>query len=232
MSTTYVDWEKEAKQGLLGYYLGRTKGISNAEEVGAQLGDAILQLEEESLIELNNVHLVAHSLGAHLMSYAANRLNETGKIVGRITGLNPAGPLYSTPPVYTGLRPSSANFVVGLHTDPLAFGSSKNVGHVDIWLNCGMRLQPGCPEFPMSPFTRARFCSNNRAPLIYSEALANTTAFPAIQAESCSDWRNNSNGQGDIIFIGENIDPGTRGKFYLKTNDEEPFGQGDAGLQP
>ncbi|CAG4966724.1 unnamed protein product [Colias eurytheme] len=201
-------------------------------KVGAQLGDAILQLEEESLIELNNVHLVAHSLGAHLMSYAADRLNETGKIVGRITGLDPAGPLYSTPPYYSGLRPSSATFVVGLHTDPGTYGTSKDVGHVDIWPNCGMRHQPGCANTINLPFGRADFCSHNRAPSIYSEALANTTAFPAIQAESCSDWRNNYDGQGDIIFIGENIDPGTRGKFYLKTNDEEPLGQGDAGLQP
>ncbi|XP_038214557.1 lipase member H-like [Zerene cesonia] len=203
-----LDWEEEAKQGSFGFALGYAlSGIPNAMKVGAQLGDAILQLEDAGE-DLNSMHLIGHSLGAHLISYAADKLNQSGKMVGRITGLDPAGPLYSGPPYNSGLRASNAKFVVGIHTDPGTYGTTNNVGHVDIWVNCGERYQPGCDNTLNLPFGQADSCSHNRAPLIYAESLGNTTAFPAIQASGCADWRANYDGQGDVIYIGENIDPG------------------------
>lgn len=77
----------------------------------------------------------------------------------RISGLDPAGPLFS---LYIGnislpfdhLSQSDATFVDVIHTDIEAFlhpiddGYPCTTGHVDFWPNGGRRLQPGCGATP------------------------------------------------------------------------------------
>nr|CAD7414454.1 unnamed protein product [Timema poppensis] len=75
-------------------------------------------------------HLVGHSLGAHICSYAAN--NITG--VARITALDPAQPLFEGFDNDVHIDPSDALFVEVLHTDAepflpfLGFGMIGAVG--------------------------------------------------------------------------------------------------------
>ena len=47
------------------------------------------------IIDLSNFHLVGHSLGAHVMGYAGKNFNlENDFKLPRITGLDPAGPMF------------------------------------------------------------------------------------------------------------------------------------------
>ena len=57
-----------------------------------------------------DLHLVGHSLGAHLMGKAGRTFaNLTGEQVGRITGLDPAGPRFVDGPVESALPELHAN---------------------------------------------------------------------------------------------------------------------------
>ncbi|CAG4966731.1 unnamed protein product [Colias eurytheme] len=227
-----LDWEKEASDGDLGYLIGyKNMAVPNAKKVGQQLGDAIIQLASAGL-DLMTLHLVGHSLGAHLMGYAGYEVKDKGQIVARITGLDPAGPLFTQPSSLYGLGPSSAAFVVGIHTDPGRYGTSDDVGDVDIWANCDLSEQPGCDDGVDIPFGPADYCSHGRVISIFTEALGNPSAFPAIQASSCKDWKLNYNGNGSIVFIGENINNESRGQYYIRTNSESPFGKGEEGIKP
>ena len=71
------------------------------------------------------MHVVGQSLGAHLASYIGSTLKNMGMgKLGRITGLDPAGPLFEQTDPQVRLDPDDALFVDVIHTDatPLAAG--------------------------------------------------------------------------------------------------------------
>ncbi|XP_047508858.1 lipase member H-like isoform X3 [Pieris napi] len=222
-----LNWEKEASSKDAGPIIQYpTIAIKNVKIIGEQLGDALLELSKHGL-DLDKVHLIGHSLGAHLIGATGKQLKKKKKIVGRITGLDPAGPLYNKPTLLKGLNKNDAVFVVAIHTNPQLYGTSNNVGHIDIWPNCDLKLQPGCPNKFLD------LCSHNRAPNFYCEAINSPKAFPSVQADSCSDWKTKkgSNNTHPIIYMGENIDRKSRGYFYMRTNKLSPFGKGLEGIE-
>ncbi|XP_047508855.1 phospholipase A1-like isoform X1 [Pieris napi] len=222
-----LNWEKEATSKVAGPIIQYpTTGIKNAKKIGEQLGVVLLELSKHGL-DLDKVHLIGHSLGSHLLSATGKKLQKKKKIVGRITGLDPAGPLYNKPTLLKGLNKDDAVFVVAIHTNPQLYGTSNNVGHIDIWPNCDLKLQPGCPHKFLDG------CSHGRAPLYYSEAINSPKAFPSVQADSCDNWKTKkgSNDTHPIIYLGENIDRKSRGYFYMRTNTMSPFGKGLDGIE-
>lgn len=61
----------------------------------------------------------------------------------RISGLDPAMPLFITAGVEDKLDPSDAHFVDVIHTNALVQGKIERCGHVDFYMNGGI-MQPGC----------------------------------------------------------------------------------------
>lgn len=62
---------------------------------------------------MKTMHILGHSLGSHVAGYAGERL----KRLGRITGLDPAGPYYEFMPPEVRLDPTDAIFVDAIHSD-------------------------------------------------------------------------------------------------------------------
>lgn len=98
-------------------------------------------------MDLKKLHLVGHSLGAHLAGFAGKKLQElTGKKAGRITGIDPAGPYFVSDSITPSDRLSNedAEIVIIIHTDYTLFGYKNPLGTFDIYANGGDGKQPFC----------------------------------------------------------------------------------------
>lgn len=93
--------------------------------VGQLVGETIKVLLKQGAVE-NDVHLIGHSLGAHVAAFAGS-LALNGK--GVITGLDPAGPMYGGE-TGRGLSANDAGFVEAIHTDGGKLGIGEPVAHL------------------------------------------------------------------------------------------------------
>lgn len=117
----------------------------NSRIVGRQLSLFLHYLDQLFHIDLNKFHLVGHSLGAHIAGFVGADCD--GRIA-RITGLDPAGPIFVELNSSLRLDPTDAKFVDVVHTNggsitKGALGLSVPSGHVDYYCNGGS-IQPGC----------------------------------------------------------------------------------------
>ncbi|XP_074839571.1 lipase member I isoform X2 [Carettochelys insculpta] len=102
-----VDWNRGA--ATLNYF----KAVKRTENVAEILKKFIDQMLADGA-SLDSIYMIGVSLGAHIAGFVGKRYN--GKI-GRITGLDPAGPLFSGKPPNERLDYTDAQFVDVIHTD-------------------------------------------------------------------------------------------------------------------
>lgn len=95
-----MDWSIPGNQTYL-------ESVKNAFGSGRFVGQFILYLVENG-VSLKDVHLLGHSLGSHMSGFCGKyiiRATEGTQKIGRITGLDPAGPFYEL----NSLAPISVN---------------------------------------------------------------------------------------------------------------------------
>ncbi|CAH0555695.1 unnamed protein product [Brassicogethes aeneus] len=226
-----VDWEKGA---LLPNYV---KASANTRLVGKQLANLIKGLVEHNGLSLRNLHLIGFSLGAHIAGFAGAELGN----VSRITGLDPAGPLFESQDPRARLDQSDAAFVDVIHSNGEkiilgGLGTSQPMGHVDFYPNGG-REQIGCSHLFVgavsdiiwsSTVEGRSLCNHRRAYKFFIDSISPRCHFPAFPCDSyddflagkcfpCTDERN----CGNMGYYADRSKG--RGQLYLATRDEEPF---------
>ena len=133
---------------------------ANTKPVGYLAADFISYLVDIfDASSLEDFHPVGFSLGGQVVGHLGYRLNGT---LPRITGLDPAGPLFHTVPPNERLDKSDADFVDVVHTAGLWIGTDETVGHVDFYPNGGHAPQPGCHD------DIGLGCSHQRAPVTFA----------------------------------------------------------------
>ncbi|KAG1657254.1 Pancreatic triacylglycerol lipase [Nymphon striatum] len=141
---TYGDYNVIAVNWAGGSGPTYTEATANTRVVGAVIAQFITYLRAEFHLAFENVHLIGHSLGAHVAGYAGERINK----ISRISGLDPAEPYYDGMPRSVRLDTTDAKFVDIIHTDDssilgIGYGTKQLSGHVDFFPNDGDN-QPGC----------------------------------------------------------------------------------------
>lgn len=112
---------------------------------GNYVGDLLIDLYTNHSANLSDIHVVGHSLGAHVAGFAGKAVQTaTSTNLGRITGLDPAGPLYLLATAENRLAATDADLVVALHTDGGVAGYWGALGDIDFYANGGFPEQPGC----------------------------------------------------------------------------------------
>ncbi|OXA51076.1 Pancreatic lipase-related protein 2 [Folsomia candida] len=87
--------------------------------VGEYVARMVKFLVDNGFADLTRIHLIGHSLGAHLSGVAGYHVKAlTGQKVARVTGLDPALPLFGDAnlPLAQRLDPTDADFVDVIHT--------------------------------------------------------------------------------------------------------------------
>ncbi|GAB0089134.1 uncharacterized protein DMENIID0001_036270 [Sergentomyia squamirostris] len=237
-----VDWEKGAS--LPNY----VKAAANTRLVGKQLAQLLAALEKHRSLQMSRVHIIGFSLGAHVAGFAGADLPG----LNRITGLDPAGPLFESQHPKARLDSTDANFVDVIHSNGEnlilgGLGSWQPMGHVDFYPNGG-RVQHGCSnlfvgavtDFIWSPAASVEgrsLCNHRRAYKFFIDSVAPRCLFPAFPCSSydeflrgkcfpCKQPLNSSGISSDARCgnMGYYADRSTgRGQLYLVTREEEPF---------
>ncbi|XP_078352813.1 pancreatic lipase-related protein 2-like [Oculina patagonica] len=210
-----VDWSQGAR-------FPYRQAAGNTRLVGAQVAELIrflISSSSGSPALAERFYIVGFSLGAHTAGYAGSYLKDRGMTLGRITGLDPAGPLFRDVDARFRLDPGDAKYVDSMHTSKLSLGTRETVGHTDFFPNGGSK-QPGCSSLLSS------VCDHLRATEYYIASVQNRCSWKAFP---CRDYAKFETGkclqcEGKCPTMGYGADKTKRpGVFYLKTNSEAPF---------
>ncbi|XP_071042187.1 pancreatic lipase-related protein 2-like [Parasteatoda tepidariorum] len=218
-----VDYSREASGTL-------AQSVANARLVGAYTAKLLHFIMNQTGLEPENIHLIGLSLGGQLISYIGERINN----LGRITGLDPAGPYFDHAPKEVRLDRSDAIFVDVIQTNAgknlyEGSGTDDMVGHAVFSPNGGNR-QPGCKYKPTkrprgySGLQSGPLCSHRRS-VDYFKSSINTckyTSYACFSYEAFKDGHcKNTPYKNRIGFHA--VKPPYQLNYFLDTSGKAPY---------
>jgi len=197
---------------------------------------------------LDNIQLVGHSLGAHVVGFLAKKVQEMGLgKLKRVTGLDPAEPFFDIAGPAERIDKSDAEFVQILHTNSGmlwegCLSIKKSLGHADFYPAGGMH-QPGCVEACIIPDLMCYNisiedlfkggCSHDRANQYFQESIRTANGGERFLAWKCPKWEDFQSGAccgAEEAFMGQWVDERIpQGKYFFNVNKEGPYALGEAG---
>ncbi|KAK2853210.1 hypothetical protein Q7C36_008411 [Tachysurus vachellii] len=192
--------------------------VNHTLRVGHSIATLLDWLKDQQQLPLENVHL----------------------IVGRITGLDPAGPMFEGAEPNKRLSPDDAEFVDVLHTYTrealgVSIGIQQPIGHIDIYPNGG-DVQPGCAlgdvlsSAAAGDFMEVMKCEHERAVHLFVDSLMNkehmSFAYQCTGPERfnkgiCLSCRKNR--CNNVGYNTRSVRRTRNSKMYLKTRADTPF---------
>ncbi|GFV11417.1 hypothetical protein TNCV_1046361 [Trichonephila clavipes] len=225
-----VDWSKYNYPYIL--------AVANAYVVGVKIGEMITFLVENKGINPKNIHLIGHSLGAHVAGVAGKQVSK----LGRITGSDPAAPLYLLREKLNRLDHTDAEFVDVIHSSSLndgnGLGINEPIGDIDFYPNGGIQ-QTACKiggNYTSADGDIAQiessmdmiFCNHGMSLLYFLYSIQNCnylskqcTSYQEYELHNCSSKSPISNKMGLHANPISSLPP--KSKFYLKTAAYYPF---------
>ncbi|XP_060028125.1 lipase member I isoform X1 [Erinaceus europaeus] len=172
-----VDWNRGATTLIY------NRAVKNTKKVALLLSKCIHNLLKHGA-SLDNFHFIGVSLGAHISGFVGKLFQ--GQL-GRITGLDPAGPKFSGKPSMDRLDYTDAKFVDIIHSDVNGLGINEPLGHIDFYPNGGKK-QPGCPKTIFSGIEFIK-CDHQRAVYLFMATLETKCNFISFPCASYNDYK-------------------------------------------
>ncbi|XP_017492588.1 PREDICTED: vitellogenin-1-like isoform X2 [Rhagoletis zephyria] len=188
----------------------------NTDTIGRYVAEGIQRLE--SVIDIGNLHIMGHSLGAQIMGSAARYYRDlTGNTLPYVTGIDPALPCFNEGEVLTVISSSDAEFVDIIHTNPGVNGQVLSFGHVDFYVGGKFPIQDACND-PQ--------CSHEIVWKYYTESVYPNNVDDFL-ATRCSSLNSLQEGKcrGNVSPMGYAVPHDIRGRYILEVNAEKPYGK-------
>ncbi|XP_055944431.1 uncharacterized protein LOC129975394 [Argiope bruennichi] len=213
--------------------------VADSRAVGVQVAQLITFLHENLGVDMGKIHIIGHSLGAHIGGYAGERLPK----LGRITGLDPAGPWYRKVPKNVELDDTDATFVDVIHSNPapfvlFGFGTDEDRGHINFWPSGGIQrgyfltllrvFSNGI--FPTESFANPVNWAHVRATEFFLYSFNQSNCLPV--GVECTSWSDFLQGQCNCGLNGERcsfmgmfatLKPPPKRRYYLQVARERPY---------
>ncbi|KAF2897747.1 hypothetical protein ILUMI_08429 [Ignelater luminosus] len=200
-------------------------------KIAEVIGKFLCYLQQELKVPLSGVHVSGHSMGGQMAGIVGQETQkQCNTKIGRVTALDPAGPLYQGIDESRRLDASDAAFVDVIHTNEGLLGYLGSCGQVDFFPNCGTH-QSGClqtgndtkPGDILDLPTTAVGCSHLRAVEFFTESI-NSDKFvskPSVVPGLCLPF------WFPTINMGEHLREAPKDKkFWCRTNSKPPFAKG------
>ncbi|KAI8422535.1 hypothetical protein MSG28_006340 [Choristoneura fumiferana] len=173
-----LDWEDDASSGILGLPLGYAfSAVPSAIKIGADLGEALVKLARSGM-NMTQMHLIGHSLGAHLMAYAGRHTRENGLVVARITGLDPARALFEDN------------------------NTLSNSEFAEYYLDY-KQIQNMTNFEKIRTATNRNLCSHDRSWRYFVQSIVSPTDFSASYAKDYDSWVENAGRSDRTTYLGD-----------------------------
>ncbi|XP_044726528.1 hepatic triacylglycerol lipase-like [Chrysoperla carnea] len=190
--------------------------------VGKYVGELLISLAEAKNINIEDIRIRGFSLGAHVAGSIGKTIkSKTGKKIGRITGMDPAGPLFRNVSAANRLDKDDAMFTDVIHTNGRLFGLYNPIGHVNFYPN------GGCIQMCKFDETEFAGCSHALAFKYFTESIKSNKFISTL----CDSYENFSRGNcnhGQKVAMGYQLKGNvTSGKYYLYTNTYPPYARGE-----
>ncbi|XP_076165997.1 phospholipase A1-like [Ptiloglossa arizonensis] len=184
--------------------------------VGQYVSSMINFLAQQGM-DVSQVSLVGHSLGAHIVGLAARNAKGNVKFV---VGLDPALPNFLQSGPGSRISRDDAQHVEIIHTNAGLLGFSNSIGQIDFYPNGGT-FQVGCTIDLIGA------CSHLRAVRLYAESINSDKGFWGVRCKSYSDYlRGDCESQPTVLMGGVEPKTQAKGEYYLQTGKKAPFAQG------
>ncbi|CAG9575731.1 unnamed protein product [Danaus chrysippus] len=197
-----VDWKQPAS------YINYMTSALLTDSVAEEISDFVLALSKKFKLHGTDIHLIGHSLGAHVVGLTGIKLKYKKYIVDRVTGLDPARPFFEFPPLLSGITKDAANFVDIIHTNSGVLGYESSVGHADFYPNGG-DAQPHC----CSKSEMTDSCEHRCAFIYFKEAVYGRK-YICTQCDSYPDYVAGFCYSNDEELLGLTRDT-ARGDYYI-----------------
>ncbi|XP_076321469.1 pancreatic lipase-related protein 2-like isoform X2 [Tachypleus tridentatus] len=223
-----VDWNKGAR--LPNY----VQAAANSRLVGREIAELIRLVNYERGTVNEDYHLIGYSLGAHIAGFVGTEI----KNLSRITGLDPAAPMFETYNPAVRLDPSDAQFVDVIHTNGESMvlgglGVYESIGDVDFFPNGG-KFQKGCSNVLVGALSDIfwgqwhSLCHHRRAIEYFIESMKPGCSFLSVACDDYDDFlRGNcfscfdNTSCSNMGYFADELLP--RGKMFLLTRADEPY---------